>query len=132
MKAIREQAYKGTLLYELFHFFFNQTEHLKKTFIPKTLQSIVIYPEKVGMQKATFGWFQHPKSGMIFHLDMDRTQRASWKQSYVEPGSDLRKIQDKGAFEHSPMPQSGKSISSEEDLAAVVALYSPARKAEIP
>ncbi len=123
VKATREQAFKGTLLHELLHFFFNQTEHLKKTFIPKTLQSIMIYPERVGMEKAAFGWFQHPKSGLVLHLDMDQTKSVSWEQAYVEPESDLRKIQDSGAYEHSPMPQSGESISPEEDLAAVMALY---------
>lgn len=123
VKATREQAFKGTLLHELLHFFFNQTEHLKKVVTPKILQSIMIEPTKVGHDPAMFGWFQHPESKLVFHLDMEQTRNFSWVQAYIDPASDLGKIQAKGAYEHSPMPQSGDAISPEEDLAAVTALY---------
>jgi hypothetical protein len=123
VQATREQAFKGTLLHELLHFFFNQTEDLKKTFTPKTLQAIMMFPEKIGMEKAAFGWFQHPKSGYILHLDLDETKNLLSEDAFIEPDSELGKIRARGAYEHSPMPRSSHNISPEEDLAAVMGLY---------
>jgi hypothetical protein len=90
----------------------------------------MIYPTKIGMAEAAFGWFVHPQSGYILHFDTGGTDNILSIDAYIEPESALGKIRSKGAYEHSPMPRSGDNVGPEEDLAAVMSLYSPARRAE--
>ncbi|MAS38124.1 MAG: hypothetical protein CL610_29275 [Anaerolineaceae bacterium] len=120
-----ENEFKSTLLHELFHFFFNETAHIDPTALitPSVMQTMLIYPDKFGQNKGAYGWFQHPTSGYILHFDLSQTSNILSSDAYVDPETTLGKIKSSGAYESSPMPQSGESISPEEDLAAVMGLY---------
>jgi hypothetical protein len=125
VKAPSEAEFKSTLLHELLHFFFNHTEDItsKEVHTPKSIQQMMIYPEKFGMAPHIFGWFQHPTSDYILHFDLDMTSKWDKPEAYLDPESPLGKFKASGKYEHSPMPQSGESISPEEDLAEVVSMY---------
>ena len=125
VKAPNESEFKSTLLHELLHFFFNHTENITSDQVhtPKTMQQMMIYPHKFGMNPYIFGWFQHPESDYILHFDLSATSTRSAIDAYLDPESPLGKFKASGAYEHSPMPQSDDDISPEEDLAETMSLY---------
>lgn len=125
VKAPDEAEFKSTLFHELFHFFFNHTETINhdEVVTPKTMQERIIRPHNYGMSPFKFGWFQHPTSDLILHFDVAATTWQNSPDFYVDPESPLGKFKASGAYEHSPMPQSGDDISPEEDLAETMSLY---------
>lgn len=112
-----EEAFKGTLLHEIFHYLENNAKAVAKEIpIPKNLIAAMLYPTQVGLDPYAFGWFIHPDNKSILHFQLNGiTSPAGDYSIFGHEG--LMKVYKKGAWEASPMPQSGHSISIEEDLA---------------
>ncbi|MEW6492421.1 MAG: DUF4157 domain-containing protein [Cyanobacteriota bacterium] len=124
--ATKEEEFKSTLIHELLHFLENNTiESKDHPVVPATLIKALIYPEltDLNLPPYAFGWFEHPKTKLIYHFDSPGviSPHPNVPQSIF--GTALEKIKKEGKYEHSPMPQSGNAVSPEEDLAETFSLY---------
>ncbi len=117
-----EEAFKGTLIHELFHFAAHNAKLRKSGLVlPKDLVTALTYPTRAGFPAYAFGWFVHPKSSFILHFQLPDTSGFN-PQSSLLGHPKLRAIQKAGKWERSPMPKSGNSISVEEDLCESISL----------
>jgi len=115
VKATNEEKFKLTLIHELLHYIEQHTKKVDPNKIP-TVQAVMdamLYPTQAGFGKCAFGWFVEPKSKLILHFDV---------VSFMQIPPNLMPIYTKRKWEKSPMPQSGNSISREEDIASTFAL----------
>ena len=122
-KETDEEAFKGTLIHELFHF----AEHHAKLrkgglVLPSDLVQVMSKPTLAGFPAYAFGWFVHPKSKYILHFQLSDVAGFD-PNSSILGYPDLMKVRkNTGAWERSPMPQSGNSISAEEDMCESISL----------
>lgn len=117
-----EEAFKGTLIHELFHF----AEHNAKlekagTVLPSTLVGVLSNPTAAGFAKHAFGWFVHPKSTYVLHFQLNDIMGFDPNVTIIDQ-PDLLKIRKEGKWERSPMPESGNSISAEEDMCESISM----------
>lgn len=113
-----EEAFKGTLIHEIFHYLEDNAERTTAEMpIPQDLISAMIAPTRVGLPEYAFGWFVHPHSGWWLHFQLPEvTNILASKEVSIQEHPDLLKVSREKKWENSPLPRSGKSISIEEDL----------------
>ena len=117
-----EEAFKGTLIHELFHFAENNAQKRKKGLpLPKDLVTALSNPKMVGLHDYAFGWFAHPKSGFVLHFQLPDVIGFN-SQTSILGDAKLMRARKSGKWERSPMPVSGNSISAEEDMCESVSL----------
>ena len=100
-------------------------ELAEKVVVPSTLASALVHPEETSfnLPRYAFGWFVHPKSGFIFHFDLPCVYAVTDPTCNIYAHPELMKIKKEKKYEPSPMPESGKRIDPEEDIAATFGLY---------
>jgi hypothetical protein len=117
-----EEAFKGTLIHELFHFAENNAQLRKKGIaLPKDLVTALSNPKMVGLPDYAFGWFVHPKSSYVLHFQLADVVGFN-PQTSILGDAKLMRVRKSGKWERSPMPQSGNSISAEEDMCESISL----------
>lgn len=115
-----EETFKETLVHELVHFLEGQVA-AESNYLREMLH-IMHSPEDYGFVPFAFGWFEHPDSEAMLHFDLHEVMGFHPQLSIL--GHDaLLQVRKSGAYEHSPMPMSGDTISSEEDLARTFGLF---------
>jgi hypothetical protein len=118
-----EEAFKGTLLHEIFHYLENNAKAVvSKMPLPKNLIEALLYPTKIKFQEYAFGWFIHPKSYAYLHFDVPGVGGFA-PELTVFGYPELEKVHREKKYEKSPMPKSGDLISPEEDLAESFSMY---------
>ncbi len=108
-----EEAFKSTLTHELFHYLEENARDISKNrVLPMDLITAIVRPTQFGFSAYAFGWFEHPESKSMLHFQLPNM---NWHlQKYPDL---LAVMNDPSQWERSPMPQSGRSINPEEDLA---------------
>ncbi len=117
-----EEAFKGTLIHELFHHA-DENAKIEKagTVLPSTLVAVLSQPEAAGFPKYAFGWFVHPKSKYVLHFQLNECVSLNSQVTLIDQ-PELNAVRKSGKWERSPMPESGKSISAEEDMCESISL----------
>ncbi len=113
-----EEAFKGTLIHELFHFLEENatTTEPNVSLLPKHLVAALLYPEKFSFGPYAFGWFLHPDHNAFQHFDLAKSRFLYGDDPEMPDGRRASVVMEEETWESSPMPQSGTSISAEEDM----------------
>jgi hypothetical protein len=121
-KETNQEAFKGTLIHELFHF----AEHNAKLekaglLLPSDVVGVLSDPKSAGFPEYAFGWFVHPKTEYILHFQLPSVVGLSADVTIIDQ-PELMAIREAGKWERSPMPESGNSISAEEDMCESISM----------
>ncbi|MEM7370462.1 MAG: hypothetical protein AAF587_17765 [Bacteroidota bacterium] len=115
-KESDEEAFKGTLIHEIFHYLEDNAEsEVAEMPIPKNLIYGMLKPEELGLPAYAFGWFYHPKVEGYMHFQLPEVDNI-FSNASIHDQPELLAAKEAGDWERSPMPVSGNSISPEEDL----------------
>ena len=118
-----EEAFKGTLIHELFHFAEHNAKLRKAGLVlPSDLVQVLSKPKLAGFPDYAFGWFVHPKSSFILHFQLSDVVGFNPQTTILGDAKLMAVRKDTSKWERSPMPKSGNSISAEEDLCESISL----------
>lgn len=117
-----EESFKGTLIHELFHFAEENAKLAKAGLVlPSDLVGVLSNPTSAGFAQYAFGWFVHPKSTYVLHFQINDVMSFDPNVTIIDQ-PELLKIRKEGKWERSPMPESGNSISAEEDMCESISM----------
>jgi hypothetical protein len=137
VKTSNADEFKGTLLHEMLHYFENQTKAVDPSSVatPGKMIDMLTNPTNYRKKPYAYGWFVHPKSNLLLHLDLEETSNFMREEAYVDTEGEswLSQVKRGHHYESSPMAISGDSVSPEEDLAETMSLYltSPESRAKL-